>query len=722
MKKYLPLMLILAIILGLLAVACSDSEPTPTPEVVKETVVVQETVVVEVEKEVIVTQEVEVEIEKIVEVTPEPAPYSEVPFFDLWANSAHNDTEGEPFNHWNEDDPAEVPPACARCHSTPGYQDWIGADGTAAGVVDSPAEIGTTLTCVGCHNDATLVMNSVVMPSGIELTGLGDEARCMQCHQGRESTISVNALIEEAGVDDDVVSEDLGFRNIHYYAAAATKYGTLAKGGYEYDSKSYDGNFAHVEPFDTCIECHNMHTLEVRIEECQACHEGVTSVEDLRDVRMPGSLVDYDGDGDMEEGVAAELAGMQEMLYAAVQAYATEVAGAGAEYNPASYPYWFTEDGEGYATWTPRLLKAAYNYQVSQKDPGSFAHGGKYIMQLLYDSIEDLNAALSEPVDLSNAHRIDHSHFAGSEEAFRHWDEDGAVPGSCSRCHSAAGLPLYINEGVSIAQPISNGFQCATCHNDLETYTRFEPTQVEFPSGLLITAEEAPDANTLLCMQCHQGRESTVSVNEAIEGLDPDAVSDTLGFINVHYFAAGATRYGTQAQGAYEYDGQEYNGFFEHREAVSSCTDCHDTHALTVKVDRCADCHDGIASMEDLRTIRVSEVDFDGDGDATEGIAGEIETMHEALYAAIQAYAADVAGTGAEYNPGRYPYWFDLEGERFISWTPRLLQAAYNYQYTAKDPGAFTHNGEYILQTLYDSIESIDGDVSEMTRPEVRTE
>jgi hypothetical protein len=223
-------------------------------------------------------------------------------------------------------------------------------------------------------------------------------------------------------------------------------------------------------------------------------------------------------------------------------------------------------------------------------------------------------------------------------------------------------------------------------------------------------------------MQCHQGRESTVSVNEAIEGLDPDAVSDTLGFINVHYFAAGATRYGTQAQGAYEYDGQEYNGFFEHREAVSSCTDCHDTHALTVKVDRCADCHDGIASMEDLRTIRVSEVDFDGDGDATEGIAGEIETMHEALYAAIQAYAADVAGTGAEYNPGRYPYWFDLEGERFISWTPRLLQAAYNYQYTAKDPGAFTHNGEYILQTLYDSIESIDGDVSEMTRPEVRTE
>ncbi|NIN99735.1 MAG: polyheme membrane-associated cytochrome C, partial [Anaerolineae bacterium] len=80
---------------------------------------------------------------------------------------------------------------------------------------------------------------------GIELTGLGDESRCMQCHQGRHSTFSVNASIEEAGVtDEDKVSEDLGFSNIHYYAAAATKYGTVAKGGYEYEGKSYDAFFA----------------------------------------------------------------------------------------------------------------------------------------------------------------------------------------------------------------------------------------------------------------------------------------------------------------------------------------------------------------------------------------------------------------------------------------------------------------------------------------------
>jgi hypothetical protein len=713
-KKKLLLISLVAV-LALVAVQCAGEQP---PQVVKETVVVTQ------EVEVVVTKEVEVVI------TPTPEPYSDVPFQDLWAASPHADADAEAFRHWDEDDPAEVPVACAKCHSTPGYLDFIGADGSAAGTVDKAAEIGTTIRCVACHNEVTLTMNSVVMPSGIEITNIGDEARCMQCHQGRESTVSVSAAIE--GLEDDVVSEDLGFRNIHYFAAAATKYGTIAKGGYEYEGKTYDANFAHVEEFDTCIECHDMHTLEVKVEQCGVCHAGVQAVEDLKNARMYGSLVDYDGDGDLAEGVYYELQGLQELLYQAIQAYGNEVSGTPVVYDAQRYPYFFADSNsnsavdegeEGYKAWTPRILKAAYNYQTSLKDPGAFAHGGKYIIQLLYDSIEDLNTALSNPVDLSQAHRIDHGHFAGSEEAFRHWDEDGEVPASCSKCHSAEGLLLFAKDQVSISQEPSNGFLCATCHASLteEGAPRYEFAEVEFPSGLVVTAEQA-DANTLLCMNCHQGRESTVSVNRAIAELDPDTVSDKVSFRNVHYFAAGATRYGTQAKGAYEYDGQEYNGYFEHTKAISSCTDCHGTHELEVQVEKCGDCHDGVESKEDLVNIRISEVDYDGDGDATEGIAGEIATMHEALYAAIQDYATNTIGTGIAYDAASYPYWFTADGERYGTWTPRLLQAAYNYQYAAKDPGGFAHNGEYVLQTLYDSLNDIGGDVSGMTRPEVRTE
>lgn len=731
-KRFLFILGVL--LLAMLIAACSEGEQ------------VEVTRIVEVEVPVDVPGP-EIEVTRIVETTVEVevpvGPDINVPFLELWQGSGHANAEAEAFVHWNEDDPAEVPPSCARCHSTPGYIDFIGADGSEAGVVDVAAPIGTVISCEACHNDATLVMTSVTFPSGVEVGDLGPEARCMQCHQGRHSTVSVNESIAEAGLTDDpdAVSEDLGFSNIHYYAAAATQYGTVTMGGYEYDGKSYDSKFDHVEGYDTCVDCHNPHTLEVRFDECTACHQGLETADDLVNVRMAGSLVDYDGDGDLEEGVYFEIEGMRELLYQAMYAYSSEIAGAPIIYNSSSYPYFFTDgngngelddaDTDRYATWTPRLAKAAYNYQVSLKDPGRFAHGGKYIIQLLYDSIEDLNSAIAEPVDLTAVRRIDHGHFAGSEEAFRHWDEDGAVPGSCSRCHSAAGLPLFIEQGVTIEQPTANGLNCATCHNDLNTFSRYEVEDVPFPSGAVLTTG---DLDSNLCINCHQGRESANSVNNATAGLEDDVVSDRLRFINIHYFAAGASLFGTEAKGAFEYEGQTYLGRNEHVGKFDTCIECHNTHALEVEVAECAECHETVQTKDDLRSIRVNEVDYDGDGDVTEGIASEIDTMRDQLYVAMQAYANGVDGADAIlYSSSRYPYFFiDANGNgevdegevggsetRYGTWTPRLLRAAYNYQYTAKDPGAYAHNGLYIIQVLYDGLVDMGADVSGMTRPEV---
>lgn len=683
---------------------------------------------------------VEVPVTVIVPATPEAevedtGPQVEIPFLDAWASSGHADASAEAFKHWDEDDPAEVPTSCAKCHSETGYLDFLGLDGTEAGVVDNAAPIGSVVSCVTCHNSATIAMDSVVMPSGVEITGLGDESRCMQCHQGRSSSLTVTEAITAAGVEEDEVSEDLGFINIHYYAAAATKYGTLTQGGYQYDGKSYDARFDHVEDYQTCIDCHNPHTLEIKINECQACHTDAADVEALKDVRMAGSLVDYDGDGDMSEGIFYEIQGLQELLYQAIQLYAADVVGAPVVYDSHSYPYFFIDDGNGvvdegeaiypnkYASWTPRLLKAAYNYQVSLKDPGGFAHGGKYLIQLLFDSIEDLN----QGIDISNASRIDHGHFAGSEEAFRHWDEDGEVSSSCSRCHSAAGLPLYIAEGVTITQPISNGLECATCHSSLEEFTLYEVGSVTFPSGASV---DSGDGRTNLCMSCHQGRASTASVDDAVAGVGDDVVSEDLRFINIHYFAAGATRNGSDVQGIYQYEGKEYVGFFEHVASVQQCTDCHSAHQLEVQVAKCADCHDGVVTKADLATIRESDTpDFDGDGDVEEGLAGEVAGVHELLYAALLDYAANTVGTPIIYDSHSYPYFFTDDGNgqvdpgeaiypnRYASWTPTLLKAAYNYQYVAKDPGAFAHNARYVLQAMFDSIQDLGGSTAGLIRP-----
>ena len=712
--------LIFSLLLFVVALAaCQQGAPVEVTRVV-EVQVPGDTVEVQVpgpEVEVTRVVEVPMEVEQVVSV---------IPFEEQWANSPHNDTSAEAFNHWNEDDPKEVPVNCAKCHSTPGYMDYIGADGSEVNVVDAPAPLGTTVECAACHNDVTIGMTSVLMPSGVELMGLGDESRCMQCHQGRESTVSVNAKLEAAGLMDpaaaDTVSEDLGFTNIHYKAAAATQYGTMAMGGYEYDGKAYDSKFDHVAGYDTCIACHDSHTLEVKIDDCSQCHEGLNSVEDLPNIRMPGSQVDYNGNGDIEEGIEAEISGLRDMLYEGIQAYASEVAGSSIVYDAAAYPYFFDDAGENFAAWTPRLAKAAYNYQVSQKDPGNFAHGGKYTIQLLYDSIDDLNQSLSTPVDLSMAHRIDQGHFAGSEEAFRHWDEEGAVPGSCSKCHSAAGLPLFIEQGVSINQPHANGLNCATCHNDLQEFTRYVSEEVTFPSGLTVSlAEDENDATGLesnLCINCHQGRSSGSAVDKMIEGLPLDEVSDQVRFLNVHYFAAGATLLGTDAKGVYEFEGKEYVGRNEHVGKFNSCVECHDTHALEVKVEDCGECHDGVATEADLATIRESEVDFDGDGDVTEGLKGEIDTMEEALIAAMTTYAESVGADPIVYDGASYPYFFNGAGENYASWTPRLARAAYNYQYVAKDPGVFAHNGAYIIQVLYDTLQDLNAaNVTGMTRP-----
>lgn len=675
-------------------------------------------------------------------------------YYDHWVESAHAAADTEPFMHWDEE--GEIPESCATCHSTPGYRDFLGADGSAAGTVDAPAPIGTVVNCDACHNSVASTLTSVTFPSGAEVTNLGDSTRCMVCHQGRASSASVTAAIEEAGVMDDMnqVSEDLGFINIHYYAAAASLYGSEVHGGYEFEGQTYQPRFMHVDEYSECDDCHSPHTLEVKVDECTACHTDVETAEDLRNIRMNGSLIDYDGDGDIEEGIAGEIETLQGLLYEAIQAYASEVLDAPIVYDSHAYPYFFNdlnangeidEDeanfGNAYSSFSGHLLQATYNYQVSQKDPGNFAHNAKYHIELLYDSIESLNAELAQQMDTSALHRNDPGHFDATAEAFRHWDADGEVPGTCSKCHSSEGLPFLLEEGVTVSQPLSNGLSCSTCHNNIGEFTLYTVNEVTMPSGATISFGEEEGAN--LCLNCHQGRESTVSVNAAIEnaGVGPDEVSDALNFRNPHYFAAGATWFGTEAQGAYEFDGMEYNGENEHTRRFDQCTDCHNEHSLEIRSDLCSDCHENVESPDDIFLIRYEEdddvegIDYNGNGDNLEPIKAEVDALHEVLLAQIQSYAADTLGTPIAYNSASYPYWFtdtnangvadpdeSSRDNGYAQWTPNLLRAAYNYQYVAKDPGAFAHNPDYILQVLYDSIQAIGGDdaVASFTRAPVR--
>ncbi|HLO30375.1 MAG TPA: cytochrome c3 family protein [Anaerolineales bacterium] len=701
-----------------------------------------------------------------------------VPFLDAWKASAHGNVTDVPFRHWDDAaaNPDGVPISCAKCHTSAGFVDFA-ADGKVDNAV--PAKDAQGITCAACHSPEAMALTSVTFPSGkvVEASEEG-EARCMTCHQGRESKVSVDKQINETFkvTDVDAVVEPIkddkgntvnfGFRNVHYFAAGATLYGSQAQMGYEYDGKVYDPKFRHVPEFDTCIACHDQHATKVRVEQCATCHENVKTVEDLKNNRLNGSLADYNGNGDVKEGIYYELTGLQDILYGSIQAYAKEVSGTPIVYDGATYPYFLLDaNGDGqadkddkgaaipYNKWTARLLKAAYNYQVSAKDPGAFAHNAKYIIELLHDSIEDLNGKISKPVDVTKLARDDAGHFAGNTEPFRHWDAEGEVPAGCAKCHSASGLPEYIHNagtevvtksGVQItgvvAQPVANGFACATCHDTANFPNRLAVVNVPFPSGVSLTFSTEKDADgnlkpvdANLCIECHQGRESTVTVNNYLAGKDLDTSDPKISFKNVHYFAAGATLFGDAAKGAYQYDKQTYAGQNVNH-PLNKCTDCHDVHALNVKTDACKACHTNVNSVEDLANIRFNTdtTDWNGNGDTTEGIYKEIDTFRTDLYAAIQSYAETKAGTPILYDANSYPYFFvdaNKDGKPdtndkgalvgYNAWTPRLLKAAYNYQYSIKDPGAFAHNPMYVMQFLYDSIKDLGGDVSKLTRPEV---
>ena len=93
-------------------------------------------------------------------------------------------------------------------------------------------------------------------------------------------------------------------------------------------------------------------------------------------------------------------------------------------------------------------------------------------------------------------------------------------------------------------------------------------------------------------------------------------------------------------------------------------------------------------------------------------------------HAAIKAYCAAAANaipppsgaSYAAYNGAAYPYWFvdtnrngvvDPGETTPMKFDTNSLRAAFNYQYSRKEPGAWAHNNPYIAQILYDSIEAV---------------
>ena len=288
-------------------------------------------------------------------------------------------------------------------------------------------------------------------------------------------------------------------------------------------------------------------------------------------------------------------------------------------------------------------------------------------------------------------------HFNRDGKAFHYWDKEKEIPAVCARCHAAEGVPQYLREGKNTpAAHVKNAYACTNCHTDMLTYERHKVDKVTFPSGISV---DSGFSDTNLCMTCHQGRESKASVDRSIAGKPLDTPDPKLAWLHVHYFPAGAMRYGTEAKVGYEFDGKRYAGRFAHVLGMDTCTACHEPHGGHVKEERCVACHkDGRPEMR----------------------ANAIQGQMKELYAGIQQYARNVGGASIAFSPEAFPYWYtDANGNGKVdadelnpkngykAYTPRLAQAVYNYAFVLRDPGAGYHNPRYAQQLLHDTLESL---------------
>lgn len=367
-----------------------------------------------------------------------------------WGTSGHADYLGEPFTHVFTDND------CMKCHSGTEYAKFVsGVEQDELDLAGGPRVIA----CVACHDlaardaagnlalGAPRQVAEVVFPSGA-VQNLGDGSNlCAECHQGRESGLSIvnaqpNTVVQAAVADYD----SFDFINRHYYAEAANLFGAEVNGGFQYAGKTYQGRFPHFQStvtFFTCTDCHMdgdavvdlvpNHRFRPKAAYCNQCHPTVVNVDaqspapnDFQTIRM--TAVDFDGDGlslvagvpAQTEGIYFEIwpnpavlgdVGLIDRLEAAIMNYAATALQSPVVYDGAVYPYFFKDTnanglvdaGENvfanrFRDFDRKLLQAAYNFQVVQKDPCGYIHNAKYLIQLIIDSIEDLGGSLNGSV------------------------------------------------------------------------------------------------------------------------------------------------------------------------------------------------------------------------------------------------------------------------------------------------------------------------------------
>ena len=394
----------------------------------------------------------------------------------------------------------------------------------------------------------------------------------------------------------------------------------------------------------------------------------------------------------------------------------------------------------------------------------------------------------------------------GTTVAFDGRINGGANNFDCNQCHHGIGTIDYVN-GVQAGTALGDSqaahvlwgdstVTCITCHDPHKNGTSTSKN-IRVPKYLSYNAEFKPGTtptgtgnarggvntfqdltpipttvgNNIMCLFCHQGRESgwtawnkvrrarvtagdSATVASNYWYTNPNSAISPAGFsfVNDHYLAGGALLYGRNST---EFLGQFYaDGIPEHQ--TTGCTGCHmapanadDTaggHTMINQVSTCQTCHVGATAFTSIAATG----DWNGNGviETAYNEIGVPTTIPASRGHATNAYGTGVGGTGLlgllnealwdaniEYDPATYPYYFKAglahsTANAFKAWTPNTLAAAQNLQQLVKTGVAlgvgalYVHNPQYTAQILVDSLAAtghVAGTVTTFTRPAMPT-
>jgi hypothetical protein len=333
---------------------------------------------------------------------------------------------------------------------------------------------------------------------------------------------------------------------------------------------------------------------------------------------------------------------------------------------------------------------------------------------------------------------------------------------ACNQCHHGLGSIDYQKNrhGTSEAQVLWGDatVTCITCHEPHKDATKtkknirvpvklsFNSRFTEAPGGAINKFMDGTDipagvGNGIICLLCHQGRESGFTIYRAMKSananLDPYATPDAvisaggISFVNPHYLDGGAILW---SKNSWEYIfnsvPQQYTtGYALHQQ--TNCTGCHMSnakpdnteggHTWKPNIETCHECHGPITDFKEINAF------FDYDGD------GVVKTVYEELgtitantpqnggstgTGLFGAVVAALKAKGIYYNPDSNPYFFTATGSNFNQWTPNTLSAAFDLAYSYKAGNAvYVHNAKYNIQLLRDALQALNGAAPPGVRP-----